>query len=114
MEPTIKRGSLVLVIPKWLKGPREGSIVLIRVRLSREYLILHRIVRVNNGTYYTKGDNRAFLDPWTLKSDNIMGVAVLAIPYLGYFMLVMRPLAVLILIGLLVYYVVRRILAKIL
>jgi len=88
MEPTIPRGSLVLVVPAWLRQPGPGDVALVRVGGA---LVLHRVVGVAEGGLLTKGDARPSRDPWVARE--AVGVAVAWAPLLGYPLLLLRPLA---------------------
>lgn len=88
MEPTIKKGSLVITAPLNLKPIKNDSIVLYEIEIgSYNYTILHRVYKTvkndNETLYYTKGDNRPFFDAWTINRENIKGVYLFSIPYLG-------------------------------
>jgi len=107
MEPAIPAGSLVLTAPPWLVKPRVGDVVLYRLRLGRGYLVLHRVVGATEKGFVTKGDNRAFADPWRVRRDDVVGVAVLAIPWLGLVLVVLRPLALLALLWIATFLAVR-------
>jgi len=113
MEPTVPKGSLVVTAPAWLVKPTSGSIVLYVLRLERgEWLVLHRIVAVDADLFLTKGDSRGFIDPWMVEPGNVVGVAVLVVPFLGYLLLFLRafiPVLVSIFVFFLIYMLLRRV-----
>jgi len=113
MEPTIPKGSLVLTAPAWLVKPNVGDVILYRIKITNEYLILHRVVGATQEGYLTKGDNRAFRDPWTVRAEDVEGVAVLAVPLLGWILLIARPILVFTATTLLTYPATKQIIAKI-
>ena len=99
MEPTIPRGSLVVTTPTWIRNPKVNDTILFEVKIgNHSFHVLHRVVGLSNEGFYTKGDNRCFRDPWVAR--DVVGVAVLCIPMLGYVMLVLKPVLMLVLIGL--------------
>ena len=104
MEPTIPRGSLVLVLPY---RPLKNDVVLYKLSIAhREYLVLHRVIKCLDwrcSRFYTKGDNRFFRDPWSVSEENVLGVAVLSIPFLGYVFLILKPISILLLVFIAVY-----------
>jgi len=106
MEPAVPRGSLVITAPPWLTGVGEGYIALFKLKLGEnEYMILHRVVSI--GDYVrTKGDNRAFTDPWILDARDIIGVAVIVIPYAGFPLLLLRSLIIPIIVGVCAFHLV--------
>lgn len=114
MEPVIPKGSLVLVAPAWLVKPKIGDVILYRIKITNEYLVLHRVVGTTQKGYLTKGDNRAFRDPWTARAEDVAGVVVLAVPILGWVLLIARLVLVFTATTLLTYPAIKRILARIL
>jgi len=99
MEPVIPRGSLVVTAPTWILSPKVNDTVLYEVRVgNHSFPVLHRAIGLSGEGFYTKGDNRCFRDPWV--AHNVIGVAVLCIPMLGYVMLILKPVLMLVLIGL--------------
>lgn len=53
---------------------------------SRPEPIIHRVVKINEDSYQTKGDHNfdSAMDERNIKSSQIIGKAVFRIPYLGY------------------------------
>jgi len=84
MEPTIKKGSLVIIIPH--DEYRQGDIISFNDPVIGNNN--HRIVGiVNSGgvTYFiTKGDAATMPDHIPVTMDRIVGKIVLTFPYLGY------------------------------
>lgn len=87
MTPTIKVGDVVIV--KKLKKNeldriKKGDILVYR---HDGKLIVHRLVEIrklNSQDYYiTKGDNNLTNDSYTVSKDDIVGVKILKIPYIG-------------------------------
>jgi signal peptidase I len=84
MEPTIKTGSLVIVVPQ--DEYHEGDIISFQDPVIGRND--HRIVGVvkSNGTTYfvTKGDAARMADQTLVPIDKVEGKIVLIFPYLGY------------------------------
>lgn len=79
MEPVFKRGDLVLM-QKVNTDPKVGDIIMFSVA-TKKFLestqITHRVLRIENDYFITKGDANPGEDPWMIKKSNIMGKAVL-------------------------------------
>jgi signal peptidase I len=81
MQPTYFAGDLVIVA----KAPayRVGDIAAYRVP-GRKTLVLHRIIDGDARRGFTfKGDNNQSIDPYTPRSDELVGRAVLHVPKVG-------------------------------
>ena len=105
MEPAVPRGSLSVTAPTWIIKPSYGDIVLYKARFGKgEWLIMHRIVNASGSTYYTKGDNREFRDPWTVPKENIVGVHMFSVPILGYLFLLLKIFIILMVVFTLAYW----------
>ncbi len=74
MSPTFERGDLILMQRIHI-DPRVGDIVMLE---NRESIlpITHRVVAVTKEGVRTKGDARAFADPWLVSKHEIRGEAV--------------------------------------
>jgi len=91
-----KKGDILIIMKK--RAPKIGDVILFRP--NKESLapnpIIHRLVLVNEGglSYQTKGDhnekqlqqsNNAYkTDETRIKDDQVLGIAVARIPYLGW------------------------------
>src|SRR5579863_8902363 len=60
MEPLIHAGDLVVVRPE--SDYRVGQVVAYHSSLLNT-VVLHRIIRIEHGHYFFKGDNNNFVDP---------------------------------------------------
>ena len=74
MSPTFERGDLILM-QRIHVDPRVGDIIMLENSASM-LPITHRVVAVTNGGVRTKGDARAFTDPWLVPKQEILGEAV--------------------------------------
>jgi len=74
MSPTFERGDLILMQRIHI-DPRVGDIIMLE---NRESIlpITHRVVAVTKEGVRTKGDARAFADPWLVSKHEIQGEAV--------------------------------------
>lgn len=89
MEPTVPRGSLVLVAKTSIC--QVGDIVLYR---AFNILVLHRVIEERDGMIKTKGDAAQSPDPWLVPREAIIGRAILIIPFLGEVLFLLKsPLA---------------------
>ena len=66
---------------------KKGDVIVFWGSVSEP--IIHRVVRVSNGTYQTKGDNGetnkfSRFDEKEITLDKIVGKAVIRVPYLGW------------------------------
>jgi signal peptidase len=87
MEPAIKTGSLVIIKP--VSDYKVGDIVTFGQFGETKSPITHRIIEVTtseNGTklYTTKGDVNNGPDQNKISNKDIVGKALIDIPYLGY------------------------------
>ncbi|MDA3856163.1 MAG: signal peptidase I [Candidatus Woesearchaeota archaeon] len=39
-------------------------------------IIVHRVIKINENNIYTKGDNTLFIDEYTLRKENILGIII--------------------------------------
>lgn len=74
MQPTFKRGDLVLM-QKLYAVPEEGDIIMFN---RPEYLlpVTHRVVAIAESGVRTQGDARGRADPWLIPEEEIIGEVV--------------------------------------
>jgi signal peptidase len=102
MNPTISKGSLVIVNKKKTEFP-QNDIITFKYPVNMQRTITHRIVgRVTESNYdyfVTKGDNNKENDPWKVTPDLIVGSVVLIIPTIGYLVeFISKPLGLVVLV----------------
>ena len=104
METELYRGDLAIIKEVDVNTLKENDIVAFRDR--KNYVVTHRIVKIDNGKFITKGDNNNKDDADPVSKSKIEGLYVYKISGLGYILLVMqRPstllfiIAIIILIG---------------
>ncbi len=74
MHPAIRDGDVVTVVPRGGRPPRTGDIVAF-VHPETGGARVHRIVGVEDGRYFLKGDNALGADP-AIGRDGILGFVV--------------------------------------
>lgn len=82
MEPTIRTGSIVAVIPRDTYG--IGDIVLFDGTSVNPKPTTHRIVGTTDGQFVTKGDANEDVDYRRITENEILGKVFLDVPYVGY------------------------------
>ncbi|RIW31829.1 signal peptidase I [Bacillus salacetis] len=82
MVPKISAGDMILVKETESSSLTEGDVI--TFQLSDKTLITHRIVKVNDGSFTTKGDNNNVADEWEVKPQDILGQVEYTIPNAGY------------------------------
>lgn len=86
MEPAISTGSVVLVNTD-RRDPVVGDVITYRLGKN---LVTHRVSRVLDDAYETRGDANDLPDGETVTSEQIIGCVSTAIPYLGYVIFFLR------------------------
>jgi signal peptidase len=99
MAPVLNVGDLVLVRGADAFNVKEGDIIVFNVPFPYSEQVpspvIHRVVSVGwdgeKPFFRTKGDNpRASEDPWVVPAENVIGVYVARVPYLGYVALALK------------------------
>ncbi len=83
MEPTYVTGDLVV---SRCGSPEVGDVVVYRPPGIGDARVIHRVVDGDGTTgWVLQGDNNDFLDPWTPTDEDVLGRAVLHVPWVGRF-----------------------------
>lgn len=82
MEPKISAGDMVFVKEKPISSIKKGDII--TFKQSEKKLITHRVFRVDNEGFQTKGDNNNVKDNWVVHPENVIGEVKTIIPNAGY------------------------------
>lgn len=82
MEPAIKRGSLV-VIDK-AGDYQKGEVITYHNQRGSRMTTTHRIVKIEDNGFVTKGDANEAVDSNLIRKDLILGKVSLVIPFAGY------------------------------
>ena len=77
MNPTLKSGDGINVIPYGKKKIRIGDVIVFPSPTG-DHNVIHRVVSVDSQGIRTRGDNNSNIDPWTLSQDGIIGHVFLA------------------------------------
>ncbi len=84
MEPSIKTGSVIYYHKVSESDLKEGDIITFKTDTKKEY-VSHRINKIENGKYETKGDANEVADPLLINYEQIVGKDSISIPYVGYY-----------------------------
>ena len=94
MYPSLERGHLLVLQSYQPEDIQVGNIIVYNADWHPDAPIVHRVVEIvevgDEYHYYTKGDANADRDPYYRTYDDIVGVVVLAIPYVGYITLILH------------------------
>jgi signal peptidase len=85
MGPTFPSGALAVFLKQ--ESYSVGDVVLFKVH---GYLVAHRIVAETERGFKTKGDASRSVDPWVVPPDAVRGKMIFSIPFLGWFINLMR------------------------
>jgi len=99
MIPTLNVGDIILVRGIDPTAVSVGTIIIFHSPYDYQMPIVHRVIAVindQNSIYFqTKGDNNPAPDGWRVPAENLMGVYVVKLPYVGLISLELRgPLGV--------------------
>ncbi|MCJ7817989.1 MAG: signal peptidase I [Candidatus Thorarchaeota archaeon] len=87
MLPTLEVGHLLVLQARAPEQIQVGDIIVFDASYHTKPIV-HRIVEIQNVTgelhYFTQGDNNNLRDPMYRTYEDIIGVVVLAIPYIGH------------------------------
>lgn len=94
MIPTLNVGDIILVRGVDPKTVTSGTIIIFHDPNDPAIPIVHRVVTIDNqgGQLYfeTKGDNNPIKDGWLVPAQDLMGVYVGRVPYIGLLSLELR------------------------
>jgi signal peptidase len=99
MIPTLNVGDIIIVRGIDPQAVTVGMIIIFHSPYEYDMPIVHRVVAVDNQgstvSFETKGDNNPGPDGWRVPAQNLMGVFVAKIPYVGLLSLELRgPLGI--------------------
>ena len=94
MVPTLNVGDIILVRGVDPHAVTVGTIIIFHSPHNYEMPIVHRVVAIddqgNSISFETKGDHNPVQDSWRVPSQNLMGVYVAKLPYVGLISLQLR------------------------
>lgn len=83
MEPAVKTGSLCFVnMNANYENVKEGDIIAFSTGLND--LVTHRVIKVTEEGFETKGDNNDVSDGISTTPETFKGKTLFSIPYIGY------------------------------
>lgn len=82
MEPSIKTGSLAVVIPS--NTYNVGDVITFTDSANAKTTTSHRIVSINETSFQTKGDANENIDAAFVSKNNVIGKVLFSVPYIGY------------------------------
>lgn len=82
MEPVIKPGDIVIIKKVNPAKIKENDII--TYKLDATY-ITHRVIKIKDGNFITKGDNNNIEDSIPVSGEQVVGIEKVLIPKLGYF-----------------------------
>lgn len=83
MEPTLKVGGILYYHEKEIKNFKNGEILVFK---TKKHIVSHRIVKINNTNFITKGDANKNNDSKYVKHNQIIGQGTnYSIPFVGYY-----------------------------
>jgi signal peptidase len=99
MVPTLNVGDIIIVRGVEPRAVTAGTIIIFHSPADYEMPIVHRVIKIddegNSIFFETKGDHNPVQDGWRVPTQNLMGVYVTKIPYVGLLSLELRgPLGV--------------------
>lgn len=80
MEPTMSSGDVVVAR---CGQPQVGDVVIYRPAELDGQRIIHRIIGGGPDGWQLQGDNNDFVDPFTPTDDEIIGIELARVPYVG-------------------------------
>ena len=87
MSPTFKTGSLLIIKKVDATAIRENDIITFR-RNRDNVATTHRVMRILNDEglqFVTRGDANNVDDPLPVSAEDVSGIVVASLPYIGYF-----------------------------
>ena len=103
MIPTLNVGDIILVRGTDPASVTVGTIIIFHSPDDYATPIVHRVIAIDHESgllfFETKGDNNPVPDGWRVPSENLMGVYVAKVPYVGLLSLELRgPLGIILII----------------
>jgi signal peptidase len=84
MEPAIPVGGIVVIKPVDPETLKIGDIICFQLSESAITSVTHRIFNITDEGFITKGDANEDPDQWIVKKENVIGKAILTVPFIGY------------------------------
>ncbi|TIH30477.1 S26 family signal peptidase [Subtercola vilae] len=84
MGQTAPVGTLILTTPAPAVGVAVGDIITFRPPTSPTEIYTHRVISITDGNIKTQGDINGAVDPWVLHPGDIIGIAAVVLPTIGW------------------------------
>ena len=81
MEPKINVGDIVIIKKKSYDDVSVDDVIEYKVS---NYTVIHRVIEKREKNLITKGDNNNSIDPKPINKDQVNGIVVFRLPYIGY------------------------------
>jgi len=81
MEPTISTKSIVVTAP--VGSYTAGDVVTFKQSGREQVLVTHRVVKVENGQFTTKGDANEGVDSEIVPAQDVVGKVIFSVPFVG-------------------------------
>ncbi|MCD6402926.1 MAG: signal peptidase I [Candidatus Aenigmarchaeota archaeon] len=81
------RGDVLVVVGVNPSNLKVGDVIVFDA--NQGYPVVHRVIKIEDGKFYTKGDHNPVQDPWVITPEKIYGKAVFVIPKIGYFKIIL-------------------------
>lgn len=88
MSPALKTGDVVIVKPVSKYQPND----IITFNSHQNFTVTHRIIKVDNQNFITKGDANPVTDQNQISESQILGKVIFTIPKIGYFIMFVKSL----------------------
>lgn len=85
MYPSITQDDIIIIKPIDPETLKIGDIIAYRYNIGEDnFASIHRVIDIRDGIIKTKGDNLSVPDRYGVMSENIVGIMIGKIPYVGY------------------------------
>lgn len=83
MEPTLKVGGILYYHKESINSYKKNDILVFKIKNN---IISHRIIKINDNSFITKGDANKKIDSSNIVYNQIIGKGTnFSIPYIGYY-----------------------------
>ncbi|GAA3598344.1 hypothetical protein GCM10022198_23260 [Klugiella xanthotipulae] len=88
MAPTLPPGTIIVTQPRDVASIRVGDVVTYQIESGQPEVITHRVVGISKDTrgevsFIMRGDNNSVNDPKPVIREQVMGVVLYSVPFVG-------------------------------
>ncbi|MFC4224797.1 signal peptidase I [Lysinibacter cavernae] len=88
MAPGLPPGTVIVTQPRAISDIRVGDVITYQVESGKPAVITHRVVGISTDTrgetaFITRGDNNSVNDPEPIIREQVLGVVIYSVPYIG-------------------------------